>query len=110
MSDPTPFACNMTALSREQRLRHSELGTLLRAALSAVRELVDGYEFEFPMTPANYRAVTELAPLEHACCPFFSVSIVVRHDNKLLWQLTGHDGVKQFIQQEFEQWFAGRSC
>lgn len=105
----SPFACNMNALSREERLRHSELGRILRSALLAVRELADGYEFEFPLLPANYRALTELTPLEHACCPFFTISIVLNQDDKLIWQLTGGEGVKQFIQQEFELWFVGRS-
>lgn len=99
----------MNALSREERLRHSELGGVLRTALLAVRELPDGYEFVFPLLPANYRALAELTPLEHACCPFFTISIVLNQDEKLVWQLTGSEGVKQFIQQEFEPWFAGRS-
>ncbi len=99
----------MNALSREERLRHSELGGLLRAALLAVRELPDGYEFEFPMTPAAYDALTQLTPLEHACCPFFSISIVLRENDTLAWQLTGSEGIKQFAQQEFELWFAGRA-
>jgi hypothetical protein len=99
----------MTALSSEQRARHKELGISLRSVLAAVREIPDGYEFEFPMTPATYDALAQLTPMERACCSFFNISIVVRQDDKLLWQLTGIEGVKQFIQQEFEQWFAGRS-
>jgi hypothetical protein len=99
----------MAALSSEQRARHNELGVSLRSVLTAVREVSGGYEFEFPMTPATYDALTQLTPLEHACCPFFSIGIVLRHDDKLVWQLTGNEGVKQFIQQEFEPWFAGRA-
>jgi hypothetical protein len=98
----------MAALSSEQRARHNELGVSLRSVLAAVREVSDGYEFEFPMTPNTYDALVELTPLEHACCPFFSISIVLRQST-LVWQLTGHEGVKQFIQQEFEPWFAGRA-
>ena len=98
----------MNALSREERLRHNELGGILRSALLAVRELPDGYEFEFPLRPANYRALIELTPLERAC-PFFTISIVLNQDDKLIWQLTGGEGVKRFIQQEFELWFANRS-
>ena len=77
MNNTSPFACNMNALSREERLRHNELGGILRSALLAVRELPDGYEFEFPLRPANYRALIELTPLERACCPFFTISIVL---------------------------------
>lgn len=99
----------MNALSREERARHSELGGILRSALLAVYELPNGYEFEFPLLPANYRALAELTPLEHACCPFFTISIVLNQDDKLIWQLTGSEGVKRLIQQEFEPWFASQS-
>jgi hypothetical protein len=109
MNSATSFACNMNALSRDERLRHHELGAVLRATLLAVRELANGYEFEFPLLPANYRALTELTPLEHACCSFFDIGIAVRQDDRLIWQLTGSAGVKQFIRQEFESWFEGQS-
>lgn len=109
MNNTSPFACNMHALSREERARHSELSGILRSALLAVRELPDGYEFEFPLLPANYRALTELTPMEHACCPFFEIGIIVRHDDKLVWQLTGDEGVKEFIYMEFGSWFQAES-
>ncbi|HET8887497.1 MAG TPA: hypothetical protein VFQ41_01235 [Candidatus Angelobacter sp.] len=75
MKNVVPFACDMSALSSEQRSRYQELEELLRSALCAIRELTDGYEFEFLPDPANYRALAEFTPLEHACCPFFDVSI-----------------------------------
>jgi hypothetical protein len=100
-----PFACDMTALSTMQRARHQELGNLLRSVLREVRELSDGYEFEFSLNSPTYSALTELTPLEHACCPFFSISIRIEPDKQLLWRLSGAEGVKQFIQAEFAQWF-----
>lgn len=109
MNNAYPFACNMSALSREERARHSELCKLLRSSLLAVRELANGYEFEFPLLPANYRALTELTPLERACCPFFTISIVLNQDDKLIWQLTGGEGVKEFIRMEFSRWFQAGS-
>jgi len=108
MTGPAPFACNMNALSREERPRHNELDGVLRTALRAVHELEHGYEFEFPLMPANYRALAELTPLEHACCPFFDIAIMLGQDDRLIWRLTGSEGVKQFIRQEFEPWFAVR--
>jgi hypothetical protein len=105
MSKAVPFACDMTALSNAQRLRHQELGDALRPALCALRELSDGYEFEFPFQPAIYDALTQLTPLEHACCPFFTITIRLAPGNQLAWQLTGSEGVKQFIRMEFAPWF-----
>jgi hypothetical protein len=94
----------MGALSPEQRLLHNELGEQLRPALVTVRELGDGYEFEFPLTAETYDALCRITPLEHACCPFFIISICLEQD-QLFWQLTGSEGVKPFIQMEFAQWF-----
>jgi hypothetical protein len=106
MSRPVPFACDMTALSSEQRSRHRELGNVLRSDLRAVKELPDGYEFEFPLQPSTYDALTQITLLEHACCPFFTISIRLAPSNQLAWQLTGSEGVKQFIQMEFARWFS----
>lgn len=106
----SPFFCNRTALTADQRLRQKELGKSLHAALLGVQELSDGYEFEFPPDRANYDALAEFTPFEHACCPFFDVSIrLEREHGKLWWRLTGRDGVKPFIRAEFSQWFASGS-
>ncbi|HET9837427.1 MAG TPA: hypothetical protein VFR84_04270 [Candidatus Angelobacter sp.] len=93
----------MNALSPEQRVRHRELEQLLLAALAATRELADGYEFQFALAPATYTALTDITPLEHACCPFFTIVIRVEQD-KVFWQLTGSKGVKEFIRLEFAEW------
>lgn len=102
----SPFYCNRTALTTEQRQHQKELGKSLHASLLGVQELPDGYEFEFAPTPANYQALAEFTPLEHACCPFFDVSIrMEREHGKLWWRLTGREGVKIFIRGEFSPWF-----
>jgi hypothetical protein len=105
-----PFACDMTALTAEQRQRHQELGRALCSSLLGVQELADGYEFEFVPDRSNFQALAEITPLEHACCPFFNISIrLEREGGKLWWRLTGTDGVKTFIRAEFSPWFGGRS-
>jgi hypothetical protein len=104
MSGATRFACDMSALTPEQRSRHSQLAMRLQSMLRSVRDLPDGFEFEFPFDSATYEVLSELTPLEHACCPFFTIAIRLEQDN-LLWQLTGHEGVKQFIRMEFSEWF-----
>jgi hypothetical protein len=101
----TPFAYDMTALSSQQRARHGELGIQLLSLLSEVRELPDGYEFEFPLSTATYAALVEITPLEYACCPFFTINIRLEPDKRLFWRLAGDEGIKQFILAEFAQWF-----
>jgi hypothetical protein len=107
MSSPTPFVCDMTALTSEQRARHQELVALLQFSLTSIRELPNGYDFEFPWETALYAALAELTPLEHACCPFFDIGIYIESGNdKLCWRLTGREGIKPFIRAEFGAWFA----
>ena len=105
MTEAGAFACDMKALSSEQRSRHHELTELLRSALLKTHELDFGYDFEFPPDPPIYNALTAITPLEHACCPFFTISIRLEQTGRLFWQLTGSDGVKQFIRMEFAEWF-----
>jgi len=107
MSSPTPFFCDMTALSGEQRARHHELAALLQNWLAAIRELPDRYNFEFPWSLDTYSTLAEMTPLEHACCPFFDISLRIESEsNKLCWRLTGREGIKPFIRAEFGAWFA----
>ena len=101
----TPFACDMTALSAEQRSRHQKLGALLQTKLRAIREIPNGYDFEFPFEPSTYEALAQITPLEHACCPFFAIGIRLDTANRLFWQLTGNRGIKQFVELEFSGWF-----
>jgi len=99
----------MTALSSEQRTRHRELAAMLQSSLHAIRELPDGYEFEFPWNPETYNALAEVSPLEHACCPFFDIVIRIESgSNNLYWRLTGQEGIKAFIRAEFGRWFEAR--
>jgi hypothetical protein len=107
MSSPTPFFCDMTALSNKQRARHHELAALLQTSLAAIRELPDGYNFEFPWSRDTYSTLAEMTPLEHACCPFFDISLRIESEsNKLCLRLTGREGIKPFIRAEFGAWFA----
>ena len=102
----SPFACNRLGLASEQRKRHFEvLGPLLRARKKGVRELPDGFEFEFPSDPATFQLLAEWAGGEHLCCPFFDIDLrLEREDGALLLRLTGRDGVKQFIEADGAAW------
>jgi hypothetical protein len=95
MNNSSPFVCDMTALSNEQRARHHELAALLQNWLAAIQELPDGYNFEFPWSLDTYSTLAEITPLEHACCPFFDISLRIESEsNKLCWRLTGREGIK----------------
>ena len=103
----SPFACDRMALNAEARKRHfDELGPALRPLVKNVRELTNGYEFEFPFNADTYRLVTEWTGGEHLCCPFFDIDLRLEREGGAFWlRLTGREGVKQFIASDFKPWF-----
>ena len=98
----SPFACNRLALTPEQRKRHfGELGPKLRSLKKNVRELQNGYEFEFPPDSNTVQLVAEWIVGERACCPFFDNDMRLEREGGSLWlALTGRGGVKQFSQAD----------
>jgi hypothetical protein len=100
------FACNRLALTPAERKRHfDELGPKLLSLKKGVRELPNGYEFEFPADPSTVRLVAEWAAGERDCCPFFDIDMHLEREGGPLWLgLTGREGVKQFIQADAAGW------
>jgi hypothetical protein len=103
----SPFACDRAALDAAARKRHfDELGPELRSMAKAVRELPDGYEFEFPADSASIQRVAEWAAGERLCCPFFRFGLRLEPEHGAFWlSLTGRDGVKAFVRADFGKWF-----
>jgi hypothetical protein len=106
-SHQSPFACDRMALNAQERKRHfDELGPQLRGLVKRVREVADGYEFEFNAGRATIQTVAEWAPGEHLCCPFFDIDLRLEKEGGAFWlRLTGREGVKQFIKADFSRWF-----
>jgi hypothetical protein len=102
----SPFYCNRLALTPEVRKRHfDELGPKLRSLRKAVRELKDGYEFEFPGDTATYALLSEWAIQERLCCPFFTISLRLEPEGGPVWlRLTGRPGTKDFIKVDGAAW------
>ena len=100
------FACDRLALSPGARKRHfSELGPALRSMKKAVRELPDGYEFQFPADPKTIAMIAEWAAGERLCCPFFDIQIRMEAEGGPVWlRLTGREGTKSFLQADAASW------
>ena len=98
----SPFACNLNALSVTERARHFvQLGPMLRSRRTAVRELPDGYEFQFPGDKATVAMLTEWIAQERLCCPFFDIELRLDRENgPARMRLTGREGTKAFIQAD----------
>ena len=103
----SPFACNRMALDVAARQRHFEvLGPALRSMRRQVRELPDGFEFEFPTDQVSVQRVAEWSAGERLCCPFFDIEMRFPREGGGFWlRLTGREDVKQFIKADFERWF-----
>ena len=105
-SHESPFACDRLALDPEARKRHfDELGPALRSMRKAVRELPDGYEFQFPADPKSIAMVAEWAAGERLCCPFFNIQLRMDPEGGPFWlRLTGRKGTKEFIEVDGASW------
>jgi hypothetical protein len=102
----SPFFCNVKALSAAARTRHfDELGPVLRSLRIGVRELPDGYAFQFPADPATVALVAEWVAGERACCPFFDIAMTFDREGGPFWlTLTGRNGTKEFIKIDAPDW------
>ena len=97
----SPFACDTSAIGPDRRARKDELNEILRSSRKGVRELPDGFEFEFPSDTQTFQAVAEWTSMERLCCPFFDFDLrLEREGGPLRLRLTGREGVKQFINGE----------
>ena len=82
----SPFACDRLALDPEARKRHfDELGPALRSLRKAVRELPDGYEFQFPGDSKTIAMVAEWVAAERLCCPFFDIQMRMEREGGPFW-------------------------
>jgi len=101
-ANESPFFCNLSALTADQRKHHRELTQQLRESVKEVRELADGYEFRFPAETDHITRVAEWVTMERLCCPFFAFQLEVGSEAQPLWlRITGRDGAKDFMKSEF---------
>jgi len=94
------YACNPSALDKDQRARYSVLTKQLIAAKQEMQELSDGYALRFPANSQTIKDVAEFVTYERLCCPFLNFEMVVEGENLSL-RLKGAEGVKGFIKTEF---------
>src|SRR5262249_46682 len=93
------LACNPLALSSEERPRHfKKIGPPLRSVKKSVRELDNGYEFEFPSDRATLQLLAEWVIQERECCPFFEITLRLEPEPGAAWlRLTGREGAKAIL-------------
>ena len=99
-STSLPIACSLT--SGELQERRSTLLQRVRLAVLEVTELQDGYAYTFPSASEWLSEVAGLIELERQCCPFLRFRLTVEEDGgKLLLEMTGPEGTKEFLLNTF---------
>lgn len=90
-----PIACILSGDDLSER--QDEAGGLLDQA-QQVRELTNGYAFEYPSTEEWANKLLAFIVEERECCPFFTFELVFEANKGSTWlRLGGSPDIKEFI-------------
>jgi len=96
------IACELSALTGEQRRRRAELAEVLRSRAVGITDLASGYAIHLDPDPATVRQIGELVALEGLCCPFLTMTTHVdAASGRLVLSISGGAGVREFIASQF---------
>jgi hypothetical protein len=97
------FYCNIQTLTPVERGHHKELTEWLIASRKEIVETETGYEFQYSPSTVSLAQLADWVAAEGKCCPFFDFHIDLEREGSLLClRLTGEDGIKPFIRNEFQ--------
>ena len=97
----SPLSCDLFMLSDRDRLRREELVSLLGRSLLELYELELGYGMVFDPSASTLAELVEFIALERLCCPFLNFELRVQEENgPVRLEMTGREGVKQFLTAE----------
>jgi len=99
-----PIACNLKALTSEQRKELAQIGQKVIAAISSSRELNDGYAFRVDPAHASIVDVAKWLDLWRRCCPFYEFQVDLDAADDTTWiSVKGRPGVKEYIPVDVPQ-------
>lgn len=102
MKTATPLACNMNVFSPAQREAHIQTTAELIQGVESVRDVANGYEFQFPNETGIISRIAEFISNERLCCPFLEFSLnVISNNGPISLKLTGPVGTQEFLREEF---------
>ena len=97
-ASPPTFACDLGALSAEERARRSALASRVAARVREVRELPDGYAARLDPDRLLVGDALDWLLLERRCCPFLQLDLRFEPGDGPVWfQLRGGPGIKEFL-------------
>jgi hypothetical protein len=94
------IACDMTALSAEERHRYDVLRPRVLKAVDHVQETANA----FCLRVGNSVSVAEAAEwmeMEHRCCAFLDIDISLKADGTTWIEIGGSAAIKAFLNEEF---------
>ena len=99
MSDTQPvIACNLGALSEEEKTRRSAMAARVSARFQEIRETPDGYAARLDEDPKLVQGALEWFFLERRCCPFLQLEMRIEPSDGPVWlSFGGGPGVKEFL-------------
>lgn len=96
-----PLACDMSALTAEQRERQRMLSHRLRDDALEISELEDGYAFAHSPHKDALAAMAEFVANERLYCPFFGFAIMVGREGGPAWlRITGEGEAEHALEAE----------
>jgi hypothetical protein len=98
MSETRPvIACDLGALSEEERTQRSAAASRVSARFREVRETPDGYAARFDPDPQLVQDAFDWVLLERRCCPFLRLELRFEPSAGPVWlNFSGGLGVKEF--------------
>jgi len=103
MTTGSKFFCNIKALEPAERAHHKQLTEKLINSRTEIAETEKGYEFQFGPSVVSIAELADWVVAESKCCPFFDFHIDLEREGTLVCLLlTGEQGIKHFIQSEFQ--------
>lgn len=97
-----PIACDLEALSREQRAREQTLLTELKTAFARPQETESGFRVVLAPDPGLLGRLGEFLALERICCPFLNFDLAVSEGRgPVTLHIHGGPDVKPFLRAEF---------
>ena len=97
-----PIACDLAALSVEQRSNERELLAAFRAAAGVPEETDTGFRFPLPEDVALLTRLGEFLALERLCCPFLNFELLIPAGRQAVsLHIYGDPAVKSFVRSTF---------
>ena len=98
---PSAMACDMSALTPDERQRYDVLRSGIVGAIRQVIATDKSYRLRLDRS-LSLAGTTEWLALEHRCCPFLDIALTLQRDDTTWLEIGGNQTLKQFVAEEFE--------